>query len=61
MSEPGSGQSRHMRDTGMTAKSSKSAKSQKKRDQEEKLQKLVNNKLHEISHFKGEPPEDSYL
>ena len=21
----------------------------------------MNNKLHEISHFKGEPPEDSYL
>lgn len=61
LSNPSSKQSKRFGETGMTAKSTKSQKSQRKKDMEEKVQKLVNSKLHKISYFEGEPPEESIL
>ena len=54
MSNPSSKQSK--RDTGMTFKSSASKKISRKKDTEERFTKLMNNKLHDVSYFKGEPP-----
>lgn len=36
-------------------------KGKRKQDIEERTQKLVQQKLHEISHFDGDPPEESQL
>ena len=47
--------------TGMSIKSQKSLKAKKKQDVEDRTQKLVQQKLHEISHFDGDPPEESQL
>ena len=45
----------------MTFKSSASKKSSRKKDTEERFNKLLNTKLHDVSYFKGEPPEESLL
>ena len=45
----------------MSIKSQKSLKAKKKQDVEDRTQKLVQQKLHEISHFDGDPPEESQL
>lgn len=47
-----------MGNTMTSFKSSKSAQSNKTREREAEAQKLIQAKLHEISHFQGDPPED---
>jgi hypothetical protein len=59
MSHPSSKESK--RNTMTSMKSSKSTRSQKRKEAEDREQKLINQKLHEISHFNGEPPEESVL